>query len=74
MVKNKKVDYKATSDYIINWIEQKAKEAGAESLVIGLSGGIDSSLTAVAKAFKASFLASFDLLVAILASTAPLKF
>lgn len=43
---NKKVDYKATSEYIVKWIEKKAEEAGAKALVVGLSGGIDSSLTA----------------------------
>jgi NAD+ synthase len=32
---------------IIGWIRQKVKESGAEGVIVGLSGGIDSSVTAV---------------------------
>lgn len=32
---------------IINWIREQVKNAGAKGIVIGLSGGIDSSVTAV---------------------------
>lgn len=42
----KKVDYQKTLDYMVKWIEEKAKEANMKSLVIGISGGIDSSVTA----------------------------
>jgi len=33
--------------YISAWIKEKVEEAGAEGVVVGLSGGVDSSLTAV---------------------------
>jgi len=32
--------------YISAWIKEKVEEAGAEGVVLGLSGGVDSSLTA----------------------------
>jgi NAD+ synthase len=32
--------------YISEWIKEKVEEAGAEGVVLGLSGGVDSSLTA----------------------------
>jgi len=35
------------SEKIANWINEKVKEAGAKGIVIGLSGGIDSSVVAV---------------------------
>jgi NAD+ synthase len=34
------------ADYISEWIKEKVEEAGAEGIVLGLSGGVDSSLTA----------------------------
>ena len=36
-----------TTNHIINWIKAYAKEAGAKTLVVGLSGGVDSALTAL---------------------------
>jgi NAD+ synthase len=36
-----------SSEKISSWISQKAKEAGAKGVVVGLSGGIDSSVVAV---------------------------
>lgn len=41
------INYKQTSDYISNWIKSYATKAGAKSLVLGLSGGIDSALCAL---------------------------
>lgn len=41
------LDYGKTSDYITNWIKDYATEAGIKSLVLGLSGGIDSALVAL---------------------------
>jgi NAD+ synthase len=35
------------ADRISHWIREKVEEAGAEGIVLGMSGGIDSSLTAV---------------------------
>ena len=40
-------DYKKIIRQIEAWIEKKVIEAGCEGVVIGLSGGIDSSVTAV---------------------------
>lgn len=40
-------DYKAITDKIISWIREKVSEAGCEGTVVGLSGGIDSSVTGV---------------------------
>jgi len=34
------------ANYISGWIKEKVEEAGAEGIVLGLSGGVDSSLTA----------------------------
>lgn len=31
-------------DYLINWLRDKAKEAGADGLLVGISGGIDSAV------------------------------
>ncbi len=36
-----------TAERISRWIREKVEEAGAEGVVLGISGGIDSSLTAV---------------------------
>jgi len=38
---------KMNSEKIANWINEKVKEAGAKGIVIGLSGGVDSSVVAV---------------------------
>jgi NAD+ synthase len=43
MIKN----YKATADYIATWIKNYTVEAKASTLVLGLSGGIDSALCAL---------------------------
>lgn len=40
-------DYKKTADYISNWIKNYAINAKASTLVLGLSGGIDSALCAL---------------------------
>src|SRR5574338_840202 len=40
-------DYRKTADYITNWIRDYAKKAGVSTLVLGLSGGIDSALCAL---------------------------
>jgi NAD+ synthase len=40
-------DYKGTADYITKWIREYAKKAGVSTLVLGLSGGIDSALVAL---------------------------
>jgi NAD+ synthase len=41
------VNYEKTADYISNWIREYARSAGVKSLVLGLSGGIDSALVAL---------------------------
>lgn len=41
------VDCKKTSDHISNWIKGYATKAGIKTLVLGLSGGIDSALVAL---------------------------
>ncbi len=41
---------KAYKDYLINWIKSEVKRIGAEGVIIGLSGGIDSAVvSALAK-------------------------
>ena len=35
-----------TKMHIVNWLEEQAKKAGVKALVVGVSGGIDSSLVA----------------------------
>ena len=40
-------DYKKTADYITNWIREYATKAQVSTLVLGLSGGIDSALVAL---------------------------
>jgi len=32
---------------IVNWIEEQVREAGAKGIVVGMSGGVDSSLVAI---------------------------
>jgi NAD+ synthase len=39
-------DCEKTAEYIGSWIEERAKEAHAKRLVLGISGGIDSALVA----------------------------
>ena len=41
-----KLDVKKTKDDIVEFVQNKVSEANAEGLVIGLSGGIDSTLAA----------------------------
>lgn len=43
MIKN----YSKTTDYMVSWIKNYATKAGAKTLVLGLSGGIDSALCAL---------------------------
>jgi len=47
------------ADRIVEWLRQQVKKAGAKGVVFGLSGGVDSSVTAVLckKAFPTSCLA-----------------
>jgi NAD+ synthase len=40
-------NYGKTADYISNWIGDYARKAGIRTLVLGLSGGIDSALVAL---------------------------
>ncbi|MFP4029173.1 MAG: NAD+ synthase [Candidatus Brocadiia bacterium] len=39
-----KRDFTAISKKIADWLEQKTREAGAEGIVVGLSGGVDSAV------------------------------
>ena len=40
-------DYKGLEEKLVSWIKEKVKNAGAKGAVIGLSGGIDSSVTSL---------------------------
>jgi len=40
-------DLVRTEKYIVKWIKEYAENAGVQTLVVGLSGGIDSALTAL---------------------------
>lgn len=40
-------DLARTEKHIVNWIKEYAESAGIQTLVVGLSGGIDSALTAL---------------------------
>lgn len=40
-------DLERTEKHIVNWIKEYAENAGIQTLVVGLSGGIDSALTAL---------------------------
>lgn len=42
MIKN----LKGTADHISNWIKERAQASGAKTLVLGISGGVDSALVA----------------------------
>ncbi|MFP4199204.1 MAG: NAD(+) synthase, partial [Halanaerobium sp.] len=39
-------DYKKIKDNLVNWLQLKLKNAGLKGAVVGLSGGIDSAVTA----------------------------
>lgn len=41
------LDYKLVTDILINFIKEETEKVGLKNLVIGLSGGIDSALSAV---------------------------
>ncbi|MBN2067937.1 MAG: NAD(+) synthase [Candidatus Diapherotrites archaeon] len=41
------MDEKTQAELIVKWLRQQVENAGAKGVVLGLSGGIDSSLTAV---------------------------
>src|SRR5690554_3732013 len=47
MSRNLKLDYFKVEKVLVNWLKSRVKDAGAEGAVVGLSGGIDSSVTAV---------------------------
>jgi len=53
-----KLNYNRVEEVLINWLQERVKEAGALGAVVGLSGGIDSAVTAVLcqKAFPDNFL------------------
>lgn len=40
-------DFNKTTDFLVTWIKDYAAKAGAKTLVLGLSGGIDSALCAL---------------------------
>lgn len=40
-------DYAKISDGLVNWIQNKVSDAGSKGAVVGMSGGIDSSVMAV---------------------------
>ncbi len=41
------MDYEGIERKIVQWLRDKTEEAGAKGLVLGISGGLDSSVTAV---------------------------
>ncbi|WP_345894773.1 NAD+ synthase [Natroniella sulfidigena] len=51
-------DYELTVEKLVNWLRQKVEEADCKGAVVGLSGGIDSSVTAILakKAFSENML------------------
>ena len=40
------IDPKRTTETICKWIRAKVEEAGAAGVIVGLSGGVDSAVTA----------------------------
>ena len=54
----KELNYKQVEETLITWLREKVKNAGCSGAVVGLSGGIDSAVTAVLckKAFDSNFL------------------
>lgn len=45
-MKNKKLDYKKVTDKIVNFLKKEFKKRGKKVVVLGISGGIDSTTTA----------------------------
>ena len=43
----RQLDYSRVENILIKWLQQRVSEAGASGVVVGLSGGIDSSVTGV---------------------------
>jgi len=41
------IDLEQTKDHIIKWLQDYTKNAGTKTFIVGLSGGIDSALTAL---------------------------
>ncbi|MDD5688412.1 MAG: NAD+ synthase [Elusimicrobia bacterium] len=41
------MNYKSLENQIVKWLKKKVKESGQKGIVLGLSGGIDSSVVAV---------------------------
>ncbi len=41
------LDYKKVEGVLVNWLKEKVESAGAKGAIFGLSGGIDSAVTAV---------------------------
>lgn len=53
-----KLNYARVEKVLVNWLQERVRKAGAIGTVVGLSGGIDSAVTAVLcqKAFSDNFL------------------
>lgn len=53
------MDTQAVVDYLVEWTRDRVKKAGAKGVVFGLSGGVDSAVTAILaqKAFPESHMA-----------------
>jgi len=45
--RRRSVDYEEIERKIVQWLKDKVEEAGAKGLVLGISGGLDSSVVAV---------------------------
>lgn len=56
-------DYKDFSSRISNWIDQYCEDSNIESLVVGVSGGVDSALTSTlcAKTGRKTFVVSLPI-------------
>jgi len=46
-MKESNLDYGYVKKFLVKWIREKVQDAGAKGVVLGLSGGIDSSVTSV---------------------------